>query len=70
MAVGALAGLHALGLRVPHDVSVTGFDDVPLAAYAVPALTTVTQPYDAMAATAPRPSERGRPPAMGLLPAR
>ena len=52
MAVGALAGLHALNLRVPHDVSVTGFDDVPLAAYAIPPLTTVTQPYDAMAATA------------------
>lgn len=52
MAVGALAGLHALGLRVPDDVSVTGFDDVPLAQFAIPALTTVTQPYDAMAATA------------------
>lgn len=52
IAVGALAGLHALGLRVPHDVSVTGFDDVPLAAFAIPALTTVTQPYDAMAAAA------------------
>lgn len=52
MAVGALAGVHARGLRVPADVSVTGFDDVPLAAYAIPALTTVTQPYEAMAAAA------------------
>jgi DNA-binding LacI/PurR family transcriptional regulator len=52
MAVGALASLHALGLRVPQDVSVTGFDDVPLASYAIPALTTVTQPYEAMAAAA------------------
>lgn len=52
IAVGALAGLHALGLHVPDDVAVTGFDDVPLAQFAIPALTTVTQPYDAMAATA------------------
>jgi DNA-binding LacI/PurR family transcriptional regulator len=48
---GALAGLaeaNRLGLKVPDDVSITGFDDVPDAASAVPALTTVRQPVAAM----------------------
>ncbi|GAA1700440.1 LacI family DNA-binding transcriptional regulator [Microbacterium sediminicola] len=41
MALGLIAGLRAQGIRVPEDVSVTGFDDNPDAAYYVPALTTV-----------------------------
>lgn len=41
MALGLIAGLDALGIRVPEDVSVTGFDDNPDAAYYRPALTTV-----------------------------
>lgn len=52
LAVGALAAAYELGARVPGDLSVTGFDDVPLAAYSVPPLTTVAQPYAAMAAAA------------------
>ena len=44
MAVGAIAALEDAGLRVPWDVSVTGFDDLPLAAMHRPALTTVHQP--------------------------
>lgn len=35
--------LHKLGLRVPEDVSVTGFDDLPLAKYLAPPLTTIRQ---------------------------
>ena len=42
-AIGAIRGIRAFGLDVPHDVSVVGFDDVDLAAYADPPLTTVAQ---------------------------
>ena len=41
LALGALAALHQAGLRVPEDVAVVGYDDIPTAAYAVPPLTTV-----------------------------
>ncbi len=44
MAVGALCAVHEAGLRVPDDVSVIGYDDIPLASYTVPRLTTVAQP--------------------------
>jgi len=44
MAIGALGALGRAGCRVPEDVSVVGFDDVPLAAAVYPALTTVAQP--------------------------
>jgi LacI family transcriptional regulator len=44
MAVGALRGIAARGLRVPEDVAVVGFDDIALAMYTEPPLTTVKQP--------------------------
>jgi LacI family transcriptional regulator len=44
VAIGAIRGLHEVGLRVPDDVSVTGFDDTPLASYTVPSLTTMAVP--------------------------
>ncbi|MCE7080580.1 LacI family DNA-binding transcriptional regulator [Streptomyces sp. ST2-7A] len=44
VALGACAALREVGLRVPEDVSVTGFDDLPFAAEAAPALTTVRLP--------------------------
>jgi LacI family transcriptional regulator len=40
-AIGALHAIHAAGLRVPDDISVVGFDDIPLVSYTTPALTTV-----------------------------
>ncbi len=42
-AVGAIRGLRAEGREVPHDVSVMGFDDIEIAAYMYPALTTIRQ---------------------------
>jgi LacI family transcriptional regulator len=52
LAFGLLHRAAARGLRVPDDLSVTGFDDIPLAATAVPGLTTVRMPIDAMAEAA------------------
>ncbi|MGC1485262.1 MAG: substrate-binding domain-containing protein, partial [Candidatus Acidiferrum sp.] len=43
-AIGAIWALREARLRVPQDVSVVGFDDIPGAAFANPALTTVRQP--------------------------
>lgn len=43
-AMGALRAVHELGLRVPDDIAIGGFDDIPLAAYTAPPLTTVAQP--------------------------
>lgn len=44
LAVGLLHAAHVRGLRVPQQLSIAGFDDIPLAAFAVPALTTVLMP--------------------------
>jgi LacI family transcriptional regulator, repressor for deo operon, udp, cdd, tsx, nupC, and nupG len=52
LALGALSALHEAGVQVPQGMSVVGFDDIPLAAYATPSLTTVRQPVDALARTA------------------
>jgi LacI family transcriptional regulator len=44
MAIGAMHALRDLGLTVPGDVSVVGFDDIDLASHVDPPLTTVHQP--------------------------
>lgn len=52
MATGALRGIRAAGLRVPEDISLVGYDDVLVARYLHPELTTIRQPLRAMASTA------------------
>jgi LacI family transcriptional regulator len=47
-AIGAIRALQEEGLRVPQDVSVLGFDDIPGAAFHRPSLTTVRQPLNRM----------------------
>ena len=51
---GALRAVQAAGRRVPEDVAVIGFDDVPLASRTTPALSTVHQPCQEMGRTAAR----------------
>jgi len=51
-ALGAIHALARRGLRVPQDVAVTGFDDVPVARHLHPPLTTVRQPMQELGATA------------------
>jgi LacI family transcriptional regulator len=46
MALGLLHALHERGVRVPQDVSVVGFDNIPESEFFIPALTTVRQDFD------------------------
>ncbi len=48
MAMGAMDAARELGLRIPDDVSILGFDDIPQAVNIRPALTTVRQPLEKM----------------------
>jgi LacI family transcriptional regulator len=52
MAFGAMEAALGLGYRVPEDISIVGFDDIPPAADAHPPLTTVHQPLQEMGSTA------------------
>jgi len=52
MALGAVQAIEDAGLRVPADISVAGFDDIPFAALVRPPLTTVAQPVRRMGAVA------------------
>lgn len=53
-ALGVLRAARELGLRVPDELSVVGYDDLPLASWVGPALTTVRQPLAEMGAAATR----------------
>ncbi len=76
MAAATVAVATRLGLQVPRDLSVTGFDDTPISSIIYPALTTIRQPISAMGRSAIdlllsevkrlRDNE-GRPPAMEML---
>ena len=48
MAFGAVRAIKDAGLRIPEDISVVGFDDIPSAESLEPALTTVRQPIEAL----------------------
>ncbi|KRV49485.1 LacI family transcriptional regulator [Wenjunlia vitaminophila] len=52
MAFGVIRALHELGRKVPEDISVVGVDDIDLAEYCSPSLTTVAQPFAEMGALA------------------
>lgn len=52
LALRLVAAAHRAGMRVPGDVSVIGFDDIPEAAMARPPLTTVRQPLASIAEAA------------------
>jgi len=54
MAVGAMQAIAKAGLKVPQDISVTGFDDVSYATSSTPRLTTIKQPYLEMGKEAAR----------------
>ncbi|MGL5758633.1 substrate-binding domain-containing protein [Plesiomonas sp.] len=72
MAVGAYQVLHYAGLQVPEDISVMGYDDIELARYLSPPLTTVHQPKEDLGQLAvdtllARLHDRNRDPAVIML---
>ncbi|GGJ35660.1 LacI family DNA-binding transcriptional regulator [Deinococcus roseus] len=54
MAFGAMDAIRGRGLRIPEDLSVAGFDDIPMSAHLHPGLTTVHQPLSEMGSAATR----------------
>jgi LacI family transcriptional regulator len=47
-AIGAMAAIHSSGFRIPEDISIMGFDDIPVSAYVHPPLSTVAMPISEM----------------------
>lgn len=54
MAIGVIRATSELGRRVPDDLALVGFDDIELASYTIPPLTTISQPIDRMGDLAAR----------------
>lgn len=52
MAYGAMLALSEVGLDIPDDISLVGFDDLPHSAYTIPPLTTISQPVNRIGAMA------------------
>jgi alanine racemase len=46
IAIGAISALHEAGVRVPEDISIIGYDDIPEAEFSNPPLTTIHQPLE------------------------
>jgi LacI family transcriptional regulator len=73
LAIAAMAAIYDSGLKVPEDIAVMGFDDIPLAAQLRPSLSSVTQPADQLGAAAVELAlafAAGRPTPPVILPAR
>jgi DNA-binding LacI/PurR family transcriptional regulator len=49
IAIGAMHAVDEAGLRVPHDISIVGVDDIQVAAFQTPPLTTIRQPFTQLA---------------------
>ena len=54
MAIGCMASLHEAGMRIPDDIAIGGFDDVPMARYVSPPLTTIQIRIDELGGQAMR----------------
>lgn len=54
LAVGACRAIHDVGLRIPEDIAVAGFDGIDIATYYTPSLTTIKQPIEEIAKEATR----------------
>jgi LacI family transcriptional regulator len=71
MALGAMSVIRDVGLRVPDDIAVVGFDDIPTAALTSPGLTTIAMPKSELGTTAAmvlsRQIDNGRPAAVRRL---
>lgn len=52
LAIGIMSGLHARGIRIPDDISIIGFDDIPMCQMVTPPLTTIHQDMKLKAQTA------------------
>jgi len=52
MAIGAMSAIRKAGLSIPSEISIIGFDDIPLAAAVTPSLTTIAQPINEIAGRA------------------
>lgn len=54
MAIGAIRAINEAGFKVPSDIAIVAFDDLPIASYANPPLSTIRQPISEMSAAAVR----------------
>ena len=48
IAIGVMHAAHENHIRIPHDLSILGYDDIPLSSYVIPQLSTIAQPITAM----------------------
>lgn len=61
LAIGLMRAFWEAGLKIPQDVSVIGFDDLQVAEYLIPTLSTVRQPFQEIGRTALAELLEGKP---------